>query len=267
MNKFEFKPNKKSKDEQQLSFDEFKHVYYYADDKQGILKCISVTTFLRNFEPPFDEEKWSKHVANKEGKTQEEIKEQWAKKNKESKEFGSRIHKIAENYLNMTYANDTQPIAIHNKKEHDYFNHIKQFWQDAKLELIETEKMVCLPEYRLAGTIDLLAKSANTNFLLDWKTNSKFNLNNQYQNLLDPLEHLPSCELTKYSLQLSLYKHILEKRYKTKINYNALIHLNENEYTMYYCKHLDKEVEKLLEIRKKQVKQEELQEAKEKETK
>lgn len=52
---------------------------------------------------------------------------------------------------------------------------------------------------------------ANEYQIWDYKTNKKLTTENKYQNLLNPLFDLSESDINIYSLQLSLYKYIIEK--------------------------------------------------------
>ena len=68
-----------------------------------------------------------------------------------------------------------------------------------------------------AGTIDMLAYNLKKGCysIIDWKTSKKFDQGNSFTPYMKPpFEHVLSCNTNEYSLQLSLYKYILEKKQK-----------------------------------------------------
>ena len=66
-----------------------------------------------------------------------------------------------------------------------------------------------------------------------------------------PLQKLAQTDLNIYSLQLSLYKFILERNLEIKIKECWLVHLNENkdDYIRYEVPYLKKEIKAILDKR------------------
>jgi ATP-dependent exoDNAse (exonuclease V) beta subunit len=84
----------------------------------------------------------------------------------------------------------------------------------------------------------------------DYKTNKEIKTSNNYGNkMLHPISHLDECEMNTYSLQLGLYKHIIEKNTNLKIGNCYLIWINENidNYKVYKCKDLHAELKLMIE--------------------
>ena len=84
----------------------------------------------------------------------------------------------------------------------------------------------------------------------DYKTNKAIKTKNDYgQRFEEPISHLDVCEINTYSLQLSLYKHIIEKNTNLKIGNCYLIWINENNknYKVFKCKDLEAEIKLMLE--------------------
>ena len=71
--------------------------------------------------------------------------------------------------------------------------------------------------------------------------------------MLKPIQHLDSCNFNSYSLQLSLYAYMLEKRYGYKIAGLYLIHLREDEFREYECPYMKKEMELLTQLRLQEI--------------
>ena len=82
--------NKYSEDKR-VVFQESSHSYFLGEKK-----LISVTSFLNTFKNKFDSDFYSKKIALRDGKTQEEVLCEWNKKAFKSTEIGTAIHKIFE---------------------------------------------------------------------------------------------------------------------------------------------------------------------------
>ena len=120
-----------------------------------------------------------------------------------------------------------------NAKEEIVFNRAKAFATKFKneLDILGVEQIVFDHRLKLAGTIDLLARSKKDGsiLVLDWKTNSEIKRENSFEKCLFPIDHLDNCNFYHYALQLSLYQFLLTyggyypKDTKFK---RALIHIN-----------------------------------------
>ena len=81
--------------------------------------------------------------------------------------------------------------------------------------------LACSEEERLAGSIDFVAQAADGTFLIiDWKRPKKLQskFSNDFQRMKSPLSHLDDCAGNHYSLQLNVYKYLLEKYYSVSVS-------------------------------------------------
>lgn len=229
------KPNPK------LVFDEETHSYFYERKRMQ-----SVTTFLKRYNPPFDADKWSNHVAKKEGKTQEEIKAMWQQKGNESCRIGTLLHKYAECLI---LGKELPKLC--SESEINRSLSIQQVLDDyVDYDVIAVEFPLVVPEWGLAGTIDLIIQHKETGviLMLDWKMGSKLNKLNSYgTKLLSPLAHLDDCELVKYSLQQRLYQRMFESQYPAeKFGDCILVWVMAQGYDWIHCLPLKEEVDIVL---------------------
>jgi len=84
--------------DKQFKFEPKWHRYTY-----GGKKYTSVTTFLKNFHKPFDEEYWSKKKSDDLGVPQEWLLKEWKDKNNRANEVGTATHNWVEDYFNQIY--------------------------------------------------------------------------------------------------------------------------------------------------------------------
>lgn len=197
-----------------IVFEPKEHKYFNIDTKE---EYRSVSSVISQLKPKFDSDKWSKYIANKEGKKQEDVLKQWDDIREAASEKGKRIHKLIENYLNNGDIEDTP-----------FFNNFLDVYISEKEEnsRILSEKIVYLHGHRIAGTSDIIEDCGRYFNVFDLKTNKKFTYNNKYnERMLQPLEHFPVCEYTSYSIQLSLYAYMYSSMTgkhvgKLKIFYN-----------------------------------------------
>jgi len=87
-------------------------------------------------------------------------------------------------------------------------------------------------QLKIAGTIDVLAldKKINQYDLIDWKTSKKIETSSFGGKVgTKPATNtIPDCNYSHYTLQLSLYRYILEEYYGLDINNQFIAHLKED---------------------------------------
>ena len=102
----------------------------------------------------------------------------------------------------------------------------------------------------IAGQIDQIFYNKHTRKfdIYDWKTNKEIGCwNNWHKRMLSPFQNLDECELNSYSLQLSIYKWLLERQ-GFKVDTLNLVWFNENNksYQIFPCKDLSNQVESII---------------------
>ena len=192
----------------QIRFVEKDHAYTDANGQH----YESVTTFIKRFFKPFDEDgEILRRKAAEANLTPEQLQAQWRAKGAAACDYGTRCHETAESKL-------LRGVQIHqprDEKERTAFACVASTveWLLSRFRFIATEQIVFSPAYALAGSIDLLmADDANrVLWVLDWKTNAEIpKVNNWNQKALAPIQHLDDCAFAKYALQLATYQRIIE---------------------------------------------------------
>jgi len=188
-----------------FKFDPKYHRYTYRNNQY-----TSVTTFLKNFYKPFEQDFWSKKKAEEKGVTQELILKDWKDKNDRANFVGHSTHTWIENYYNQIpqwIPDDLDIVDRINKFNIIYAKHLH------KLIPVKFELRIFSKKYPLAGTIDSIFLYKEKLFIVDWKTNGKFtdDNNNRFQKLLNPFQNYWENHLNEYSIQVSLYSLILEE--------------------------------------------------------
>ena len=218
----------------------------------------SVTTILKKYVKPFERDYWANKKANDLGVPVEEILAKWEYNAKFSQIKGTLVHQFLE--CNLTNQNFEYPEElIINQFGFDPiqtpFNSIievaKQFLTDIdnKMYPVASELVIGDSEYLVGGTIDQLFynKKSGKLEIWDWKTNKEIKTTSRYYHL-SPLDHIPDTELDHYSLQLGLYKYILEANTGLELGNSYIVWLNENEskYQIYKAHDYKSEVEVIL---------------------
>lgn len=239
-----------------IKFQKEGHKYWINDDDRNL---TSVTTFIHKFFEEFNTEKIINNILKSEKyndpsykyhkMTYQDIKDMWDNNSKIASEQGTNLHEDIENYYNdIDVKNDTIE-----------FQQFLNFYNDHKqLEIYRTEWLVFNEELKITGSIDAVFQNPDGTLSIgDWKRSKeiKYDSFNKYGKY--PLEHIPDTNYYHYSLQLNLYRVILEKFYGKKIKDMFLVILhpdNQNGlYNKINIKKMDKEIELLFEFRKKEL--------------
>ena len=221
-----------------LVFDEEKHEYKY----RGV-PMLSVTQYLSSFFKEFDKENKSKKIAEEQGKTQEEVLKEWEDAKDYASDFGTKIHRYAELVFKGMPPDETS-----DERELAFRKTVDKFKEDhPNLRFVLSELPLCIPSYKLAGTVDLVLTDGDGKFFLyDWKTSKRIDEFSRFnERLLSPFEYLDDCNFVKYSLQLNLYNLMLNRK-GLYPNGLYIVHLREDGYKEYKVPFMRDEVSVLL---------------------
>lgn len=197
----------------EIEFFEDSHKYVSTINGQEV-KYISGTQFLHKFFKPFDPDgEIARRCAVKEGCTVDEIKEKWAKAGREASALGTKVHECCEDIELGRKELRNKPAT---EKEDKMFEHAvsmaKRFYNG--FDILGVEKIVFSPSLKIAGTIDLFARSKKdgTYIIGDHKTNKSIDLEDKWNKFaLPPISHLHDINSVSYGLQLSLYEYLLKR--------------------------------------------------------
>jgi ATP-dependent exoDNAse (exonuclease V) beta subunit len=240
-----------------IVFDEGPHIYT-VHGEQGY---TSVTTWNHHHFEQFDSEKIINNILRGKrmkdptykyyGMTKEQIQSDWDMNRDAASGSGTKMHYDIECYWNgMEVQNDSI--------EFEYFkNFVRDF---PELKPYRTEWMVYYEEYKLSGSIDMIFENEDGTLLIyDWKRCKEITHENNYgkYSTTPCISHFPDTNFWHYTLQLNMYKTILEHKYGKKVVGLFLVCLHpDNPYKNYDRIHVpfvEKEMEQLLEVRKKEL--------------
>jgi hypothetical protein len=247
--------NKHPRDDR-IQFEEETHTYTVDGVRAGWTSC---TGFLHNFFGEFDADAVIAKMMSKPtwyeskyyGQTAEQIKAGWAAKGKASSEAGTRMHLDIEHFYNalpaawaltdpkgetravdvdtglaaMREADSWEPMA---GSEWEYFLEYQRAY-GARFLPYRTEWLVFDEEHKVSGSIDMVyRKPDGTLAIYDWKRIEEVKTENRFQSGFGPISHLPDTNYWQYSLQLNVYRYILQKHYGEVVSELALVVLHPN---------------------------------------
>ena len=207
---------------------------------------VSVTTLIHHNFPSFNADlvidkmmksrNWpsSKYF----GRTKEDIKSGWEASGEEASRLGTLMHADVERFLNE------EQVLNPDSKE---FSHFKLFWGEFQRTYptftpYRTEWLVYDEENKVAGSIDcVLTNPEGQLLLLDWKRSKEIKTENRYEKGLGPFAHLDHCNFWHYSLQLNIYRHILETKYNKQVlgMFIVVLHPDNPFYLTHLVSHYD----------------------------
>lgn len=223
-----------------IHFDPESHTYTC----DGV-ELISVTRLIARLKPPFDAQAAAERVAQREGGTAQELLDEWERKRQRSLERGERVHQYIRERLAPAPAAPADPwLALNPAAAYPLPEERawEAFWELARgrvRRVVHVEHIVGDPALGVAGTLDCLLETDERLHLWDWKTGSRFEESNRWgRTLLAPFDDLPDCELSLYSLQLSLYRLLLERALPAdQLGDSYILHLAPEPVTPTYRVH------------------------------
>lgn len=231
-------------------FDSMNHEYFVDGKKIN----YSVTGLIESFFPKFDSDYWSskkaiERIQMESGKltnenisnVKKDILMEWEDNRKDAADKGTLLHEKIENFYNNIEDSIDAPEFIYFK------NFIKKY---PKLKPYKTEWRIFDSNLSLAGSIDMVYEKDNGDlFLFDWKRSTKIIngaghlIESDYDYGFDELSHIADNSYNRYSLQLNLYKYIIESNYGKKISSMNLLILHPHFHTFFHLQIPDLEKE------------------------
>lgn len=238
-----------------FKFYEENHSYTY----KGKPISIGATGLIEQYTQDFDAQAVAERVAEKQGKSVQEILDEWKTKNIIACEKGHLGHLYAQSLwsgenIRESMKNATEPVKMLLDGILKQADNFYKDYQD-RLEHLYDEYVIGSEEYNLASAIDHLFINKLTGglVLVDYKTNSDIHKNERYaKNMKVPLSHLKDSTINHYHIQLSIYKYLVEKYTNLKIEEMFIVWFSENteNYEIIEIPYLKDEVIKILENRR-----------------
>lgn len=142
-----------------IKFDETTHSYTINGKK-----LEATSHFIHRYKPHFDSEKMSALVAQKQGRTQEEVLAEWEKVKNDSCTLGTAIHLFGEDYVNSNFTLEPK---------NEFEKAIVAFWDTKPKHIVpvKLELQMYSEEFDIAGTADIICYNLKTKKvkILDYK--------------------------------------------------------------------------------------------------
>ena len=203
--------------DQFIEFQEIGHKYFI----HGEGGYTSITTLIGKLFEHFDANKIiDKMLSGKKmsdpsykyyGMNREDIIALWDANGKDASEKGTRMHENIENFYNNVESKDDSIEYGFFEKFLLEFSHLKPY---------RTEWTVFYTKYKLCGSIDMIFENPDgTLQIYDWKRvkSIEYEAFGNKSSIVPCLKHMPDTNFWHYTLQLNLYKMILEEQYDKKV--------------------------------------------------
>jgi hypothetical protein len=238
-----------------LQYDDEKHTYCV----NGMKMNISVSSFTHIHFSPFIDSVAISNILSSEkmlcptyeyyGMNAVDIKNEWKKR----AELGTILHYDIESFYNGEFCENSSI-------EFQYFmNFVRDY---SYLEVYRTEWRIFSEKVSIAGTIDMLFKDFNGNYVIfDWKRSKEISMQDPDSiysefSITPELSHLTKCKFNEYSIQLNTYKYILEEEYGIVVSdmYLCILHPINNNYKLYKALNLTLEIKSIMKKREEKFK-------------
>lgn len=236
-----------------ITFQEEGHVYKIDGNDTSY---TSVTTLIHKFFPHFDADLViSKITTNPKsvyfGMEASAIKDQW----KNSTDLGSQLHEQIEIFFDQLAEFET--TILETCAPSVEFGFFLDFYRECvvgKLKPYRTEMYVFDEDVKVCGSIDMLFCDPDDDrkiYVYDWKRAREIRKSNLFEKGLRCLSYLDNCNFNTYSLQLNMYKYILEAKYDKIVVGMALVilHPKHSGYRVIEVPNMQGDIHRILETK------------------
>jgi len=240
-----------------ISFEEGPHIYTVMGERGTY---TSVTTWVHQQFPHFDQNAIiDKILSNKKmsdpsykyyGKTRADIEKEWEDNRVAASSAGTQMHYNIECFYNgLSVVNDSVEYAYFQRFVADFP------W----LEAYRTEWMVYHEDMKISGSIDMVFRDTRDGsfYIYDWKRSKEIKFDDNWcdYGVGACVRSLPNLNFWHYSLQLGIYRGILESKYGMKISgmFLVVLHPDNASYERIEVADLTKEIGDLFEERRQKV--------------
>ena len=218
-----------------------KYHQYYIDGRR--IKNPSVTGLISLLYPPFSAKNvLARKYPRKSMNERKEIYLQWQNTGK----LGTLLHAYIEDYIKGRHCCVEKSVA------NEFYMFLRFYITNVQENLVKcrSEHVVWSPKHLVCGSVDFIYQdNAGKYHLIDWKRCDKVD-DTAYGRLVHPFADLPASKVTKFSLQLNIYKYMYESHYNIKIDSMrvAVFHGSNKDYQVIDVPNLQDEASQILEM-------------------
>ena len=224
-----------------MQLDPENHVYKLNNNKY-----TSVTTLVHMCFGEFDTDvilsKMKRKGTQYEGMTDDEIKEVWKNNATKAQQQGTRMHSVIERYYKKESILESENVLPEISQFHAFEKH-------HALTPYQVEWLIYSESDKLAGTVDFTALNADgTLDVYDWKRSKHIELNNPYEKYSHVVSHIPDTNYWHYTIQVNLYKYMIEKEYGKVVRrmYLVCFYPNQLSFQKYEVSNVQSHVPEIL---------------------
>lgn len=178
----------------------------------------------------------------------------WDANGANASKLGTILHRNCELYCNQETVDDES-------QEFQYFLNFFKAITDDGLIPYRSEQVLWVQEMDLAGSVDIQfvkidpVTGKKTYYLKDWKRSKQIKLRNRFQNGIGLARHMEDTNYNHYTLQLNMYKFIIEKYYGIKFESMSILifHPNQENYVEIFLEDKQDLIQKIYEQRVSQI--------------
>jgi hypothetical protein len=207
-------------------------------------KFTSVTTFIKQITPTFNQDYWLAYKTLEsmglkvESHSKQNVPQEFIKINGELVHYKTLkvdTSTLAAEWKNKSTTALSNGTAVHREMElafqGKYLSDLSWKYAQNNKHLFQLRGEFIVADYdkKIAGQMDALFFNTLTDQfeLHDYKTDKKIEYTNRFESLLPPLDFMSNCNFNKYTIQLNMYKHCIEKYTDIKIGVMKIVHIGQ----------------------------------------
>tara|TARA_S200000501_G_scaffold58464_2_gene48852 strand:- start:28243 stop:28950 length:708 start_codon:yes stop_codon:yes gene_type:complete len=206
-----------------IVLDKEKHEYRLLNQTEK--KFTSVTKFIERHFKKFDAQKIARKLVTNHpkyiGRSIESVIKDWDNARQHGTDVHNQIDEWIKNRTNISEAKASRAV--------DWLNNYKN---QLNIDIL-SEVTLYSSELSIAGTVDILINDKRTGYydIIDWKTSKRIDTSayGKRTGISTVTRDVPDCNYYHYSLQLSLYRYLMEKYYGFKINNQYIVQLKDDK--------------------------------------
>ena len=217
--------------------EEHEYTYHSEESSESIQTFKSVSGFASNFKEPFNDQTVAENLKPSNplyGLPVDEILDTWKKNGRDAADLGTEVHEWIEYFYKHNKEISTSGPEIDVRVAN-----FKNFYDQRlhKLKSVFQEKKVFSRKWGYAGTIDAIFEFNGKLMIGDYKTNKDFTTDKDfkgtYRKMQAPFDDIWENKHNEYSIQVSLYRLIVEEETGLELDDGFLLWIPEKECKIY----------------------------------